>query len=134
MKKIIILIALIASYIWAFDIKNLSDCTVSEKLDLGQDKFTIKCQNPVKYEIEVNTWGHELGHISEYIYTDNGKKTDALFFDPEGDAHHQISEQDEYGVYLSMNNQIISSNKLNKLLLKKWDYFKKLRKQIESEE
>lgn len=134
MKKIIILIALIASCIWAFDVKNLSDCTISEKSDIQWDKFTIKCQHPIEYEIEVNIEWHELNDITEYIYTANGKKTDALYFDPEGKAHHEISEQDEYGVYVSMNNQIISDNTLNKLLMKKWKYFKKLRKQIDTNE
>lgn len=136
MKKIIILIALIASCIWAFDIKNLSDCTIDEQLDAvfnNLKRLTIKCHSPVEYEIQVDTrWG-KLDVISEYIYTKNGKKTDALFFTPGGWAHHEISEQDEYGVYLHLNNQIISSNKLNKLLVKKWEYVKKLKKQIESE-
>lgn len=135
MKKIIILIAFIASCIWAFDVKNLSDCTISEKKsDIHWDMFTIKCQNPIEYEIEVNIRWHELDDITEYIYTANGKKTDALFFDPEGNAHHEISEQDEYGVYVSMNNQIISSNTLKKLLKKKWEYFKKLKRKIENKD
>ena len=137
MKKIITLILIIASCIWAFNIKNLSDCSVSERFDINvpnsRKEITIKCQNPVKYEINVDIEWHELSRISEYIYTENGKKTDALFFAPDG-AHHEISEMDEYGVYLYMNNQIISSNKLEKLLMKKWEYFKKLKRQIENQE
>lgn len=135
MKTIIILIAFIASCIWAFDVKNLSDCTESErKIDIHWEEFTIKCQKPVEYEIEIDIMWHELYGFSEDIYTENGKKTDAVYFDPDGDAHHEISEQDEYGVYVSMNNQIISTNMANKLLMKKWKYFKKLKKQIETNE
>lgn len=137
MKKIIILILIIASCIWAFDVKNLSDCTVSKRhVSDSNDwnEFTIKCHSPVEYEIEIDIMWHDIYRCSEYIYTDNGKKTDAVFFDPKGWAHHEISEMDEYGVYVSMNNQIISTNKANRLLMKKWEYFKKLKSRIESEE
>ena len=132
MKKIIILITIIASCIWAFDVKNLSDCTVSERDYDNWEQFTIKCHSPVEYEIDIDISWHDLISYSEHIYTDNGKKTDAVYFDPEGDAHHEISKQDEYGVYVSMNNQIISTNKANKMLMKKWEYFKKLKRRIES--
>ena len=136
MKKIIILITFIASCIWAFDIKNLSDCTVSESHGAvaynGWEHFEIKCHSPVEYGIEIGILGHEVFTSSEYVYTNDRKKTDRIYFDAHGDAYHEISEQDEYDVYLSMNEQIISTNKADKLLMKKWEYFKKLKKQIET--
>ena len=136
MKKIIILITFIASCIWAFDVKNLSDCTVSEShIGIHHDgnAFTIKCHAPVEYEIKICIMWHEVVTSSEYVYTNDSKKAEAIYFDSDGDtAHHEISEQDEYGVYVSMNDQIISANKADKLLMKKWEYFKKLKKQIET--
>ena len=136
MKKIITLITIIASCIWAFDVKNLSDCTVSKKHDSGigfiWEHFEIKCNSPVEYGIEIDITNHELVTSSEYVYTNDSKKTDRIYFDSDGDAHHEISEQDEYDVYVSMNDQIISTNKADKLLMKKWEYFKKLKKQIET--
>ena len=136
MKKIIILITFIASCIWAFDVKNLSDCTVSKNRSSSPgilwEHFEIKCHSPVEYEIEIGILGHELVTSSESVYTNDSKKTDRIYFDENGDAYHEISEQDEYDVYLSMNNQIISNNKADKLLMKKWEYFKKLKKQIET--
>lgn len=136
MKKIIILITFIASCIWAFDVKNLSDCTVSKNRSSSPgilwEHFEIKCHSPVEYEIEVGIMGHEVVTSSEYVYTNDSKKTDRIYFDENGDAYHEISEQDEYDVYLSMNKQIISTNKADKLLMKKWEYFKKLKKQIET--
>lgn len=136
MKKIIILITFIASCIWAFDVKNLSDCTVSKNSSTSPgifwEHFEIKCHSPVEYEIEIGILGHELATSSESVYTNDSKKTDRIYFDENGDAYHEISEQDEYDVYLSMNEQIISTNKADKLLMKKWEYFKKLKKQIET--
>ena len=132
MKKIIILITFIASCIWAFDVKNLSDCTVSEKHSGGWEHFEINCHSPVEYGIEIGIMNHEVVESSEYVYTNDSKKTDRIYFDENGDAYHEISEQDEYDVYVSMNNQIISNNKADKLLMKKWEYFKKLKKQIET--
>ena len=136
MKKIIILITFIASCIWAFDVKNLSDCTVSKNHSSSPgifwEHFEIKCHSPVEYEIEIGIMGHEVVTSSEYVYTNDSKKTDRIYFDENGDAYHEISEQDEYDVYLSMNEQIISTNKADKLLMKKWEYFKKLKKQIET--
>ena len=135
MKKIITLITIIASCIWAFDVKNLSDCTVSEKHSgspgILEEHFEIKCHSPVEYEIEIGILNHEVFSSSEYVYTNDSKKTDRIYFN-DGDAYHEISEQDEYDVYLSMNEQIISTNKADKLLMKKWEYFKKLKKQIET--
>ena len=136
MKKIIILITFIASCIWAFDVKNLSDCTVSKNHSSSPgifwEHFEIKCHSPVEYEIEIGIMGHEVVTSSEYVYTNDSKKTDRIYFDENGDAYHEISEQDEYDVYLSMNEQIISTNKADKLLMKKWECFKKLKKQIET--
>ena len=136
MKKIIILITFIASCIWAFDVKNLSDCTVSKNNDSGigilWEHFEIKCHSPIEYGIEIGIMGHEVVTSSESVYTNDSKKTDRIYFDSDGDAHHEISEQDEYDVYVSMNDQIISTNKADKLLMKKWEYFKKLKKQIET--
>ena len=135
MKKIIILITFIASCIWAFDVKNLSDCTVSKNHSSNGilwEHFEIKCHSPVEYEIEIGILEHEVVTSSESVYTNDSKKTDLIYFDSDGDAHHEISEQDEYDVYVSMNNQIISTNKADKLLMKKWEYFKKLKKQIET--
>ena len=136
MKKIIILITFIASCIWAFDVKNLSDCTVSKNHSSSPgifwEHFEIKCHSPVEYEIEIGILNHEVFTSSEYVYTNDSKKTDRIYFDENGDAYHEISEQDEYDVYLSMNEQIISTNKADKLLMKKWEYFKKLKKQIET--
>ena len=136
MKKIITLITIIASCIWAFDVKNLSDCTVSKNRSSSPgilwEHFEIKCHSPVEYEIEIGILGHELVTSSESVYTNDSKKTDRIYFDSDGDAHHEISEQDEYDVYVSMNEQIISNNKADKLLMKKWEYFKKLKKQIET--
>lgn len=136
MEKIIILITFIASCIWAFDVKNLSDCIVSKKHDTVNysiwEHFEIKCHSPVEYEIEIDIWDHEVSTSSESVYTNDSKKTDRIYFDENGDAYHEISEQDEYDVYLSMNEQIISTNKADKLLMKKWEYFKKLKKQIET--
>lgn len=137
MKKIIILITFIASCIWAFDVKNLSDCTVSERhigVHHDGEHFEIKCHAPVEYEIKIDIMWHEVVTSSEYVYTNDNKKTEAIYFDSDGDAHHEISEQDEYDVYVSMNDQIISTNKADKLLMKKWEYFKKLKKQIETNE
>lgn len=135
MEKIIIMITFIASCIWAFDVKNLSDCTVSKSPSGnydGWEQFEIKCHSPVEYEIEIGIFGHEVVTSSESVYTNDSKKTDRIYFDSDGDAHHEISEQDEYDVYVSMNEQIISTNKADKLLMKKWEYFKKLKKQIET--
>ena len=136
MKKIIILITFIASCIWAFDVKNLSDCTVSKRHDTINysiwENFKIKCHSPVEYEIKIDIWDHEVSASSESVYTNDSKKTDRIYFDDDGYAHHEISEQDEYDVYVSMNEQIISTNKADKLLMKKWEYFKKLKKQIET--
>ena len=136
MEKIIILITFIASCIWAFDVKNLSDCTVSKSHSTVNyniwEVFEIKCHSPVEYEIEIGILGHEVFTSSESVYTNDSKKTDRIYFDSDGDAHHEISEQDEYDVYVSMNEQIISTNKADKLLMKKWEYFKKLKKQIET--
>ena len=136
MKKIIILITFIASCIWAFDVKNLSDCTVSKNHSSGigflWEHFEIKCHSPIEYGIEIGIMGHEVVTSSESVYTNDSKKTDRIYFDSDGDAHHEISEQDEYDVYVSMNDQIISTNKADKLLMKKWEYFKKLKKQIET--
>ena len=135
MEKIIILITFIASCIWAFDVKNLSDCTVSESHSSdynGWEHFEIRCHSPVEYEIEIGILGHEVFTSSESVYTNDSKKTDHIYFDSHGYAYHEISEQDEYDVYVSMNEQIISTNKADKLLMKKWEYFKKLKKQIET--
>lgn len=137
MKKIITLILIAASCIWAFNVKNLSECTVSKRhiSDYNNwDEFNIKCHTPIEYEIEIDIMWHDVYRCSEYIYTENGKKTNAVFFDPKGNAHYEISEMDEYGVYINMNNQIISTDKANRLLMKKWEYFKNLKKQIENEE
>ena len=136
MEKIIILITFIASCIWAFDVKNLSDCTVSKSHSSTYsniwEHFEIKCHSPVEYEINIGILGHEVVTSSESVYTNDSKKTDRIYFDEYGDAYHEISEQDEYDVYVSMNEQIISTNKADKLLMKKWEYFKKLKKQIET--
>ena len=132
MKKIIILITFIASCIWAFDVKNLSDCTVSKKHSDGWEHFEINCHSPVEYGIEIDIMDHEVFASLEYVYTNDSKKTDRFYIDYDGYTHHQIAEQDEYDVYVSMNNQIISTNKADKLLMKKWEYFKKLKKQIET--
>lgn len=136
MEKIIILITFIASCIWAFDVKNLSDCTVSKSHSTVNynilEHFEIKCHSPVEYEINIDILGHEVFASSESVYTNDSKKTDRIYIDSDGDAHHEISEQDEYDVYVSMNEQIISTNKADKLLMKKWEYFKKLKKQIET--
>lgn len=132
MEKIIILITFIASCIWAFDVKNLSDCTVSKHHSGSWEHFEIKCHSPVEYEIEIGIMGHEVVTSSESVYTNDSKKTDRIYFDSDGYAYHEISEQDEYDVYVSMNEQIISTNKADKLLMKKWEYFKKLKKQIET--
>lgn len=136
MKKIIILITFIASCIWAFDVKNLSDCTVSKNSSTSPgilwEHFEIKCHSPVEYGIEIGILSHDVYTSSEYVYTNDSKKTDRIYFDSDGYAHHEISEQDEYDVYVSMNEQIISTNKADKLLMKKWEYFKKLKKQIET--
>ena len=136
MKKIIILITFIASCIWAFDVKNLSDCTVSKNHSTVNyniwEHFEIKCNSPVEYEINIDILGHEVFASSESVYTNDSKKTDRIYIDSDGDVHHEISEQDEYDVYVSMNDQIISTNKADKLLMKKWEYFKKLKKQIET--
>ena len=133
MKKIITLITIIASCIWAFDVKNLSDCTVSKNHDSGGwEHFEIKCHSPVEYGIEIDIMDHEVFASLEYVYTNDSKKTDRFYIDYDDGAHHQIAEQDEYDVYVSMNNQIISNNKADKLLMKKWEYFKKLKKQIET--
>ena len=96
------------------------------------EHFEIKCNSPVEYEIGIGLLGHEVVTSSESVYTNDSKKTDRIYFDEYGDAHHEISEQDEYDVYVSMNKQIISTNKADKLLMKKWEYFKKLKKQIET--
>ena len=136
MEKIIILITFIASCIWAFDVKNLSDCTVFKDHAVINyniwDHFEIKCHSPVEYKIYIDVWDHEVSGSLESVYTNDIKKTDHIYFDSDGDAHHEISEQDEYDVYVSMNDQIISTNKADKLLMKKWEYFKKLKKQIET--
>lgn len=132
MKKIIILITFIASCIWAFDVKNLSDCTVSKSHSGVWEHFEIKCHSPVEYGIEIDIWGHEVFASLEYVYTNDSKKTDRIYIGSDDYTHHEISEQDEYDVYLSMNDQIISTNKADKLLMKKWEYFKKLKKQIET--
>lgn len=135
MKKIITLITIIASCIWAFDIKNLSDCTVTDSPSgdyNGWELFEITCHSPVKYVIQIGIWEHEVVTSTEYVYTNDRKKTDYIYFDSVAVAHHEISEQDEYDVYLSMNKQIISYNKADKLIMKKWEYFKKLKKQIET--
>lgn len=137
MKKIITLILVATSCIWAFNVKNLSDCTVTKRhiTDYNNwDEFAIECHSPVEYKIKIDIMWNDVYAYSEHIYTNNGKKTDAVFFDPEGWAHHEISEQDEYNVYVSMNNQKISTDKANRLLMQKWKYFKKLKKQIETNE